>query len=150
VSKLRQIILCIAAVATSVFSAGAGAVNLWSVNLVSHSGQKLWGHAGSQTTSFEMNWQALNAGVHHICEVLWTADGWFSYQTTRASFQGFSGGGENWRASGSVGGHVNTIEYVFRCTDLDITVRETLLSGVTRATNGLTIQSPVNVITTSF
>lgn len=146
--NVRGFVVGMAAVATLVSTAQVGAVNLSSVQLVSHSGQKHWGHAGAQFTTFEMNWQAFNAGVHHICEVLWTADGWSSYQTTRATFQSFSGGGERWRAKGSIGGHVNTIEYVFRCTDLDIAVTQTLPGGLTRDTHGLTIQSGVNVIST--
>lgn len=144
--KTTAIAMYISLALSVVFTPVAYAVNLSSVTHISDSAKKYYGHAGYKYTAFEITWRANDKGVHHLCEVLWTPNGWYSYDTIRANFQYFSGTSEIWKASGSISGHVDTIEYVFRCTDLDVSVRESLSNNLNRLTYGLTIQSPVTVI----
>lgn len=141
----KSIVLSLAAAASLGLTATAGAENLSSVSLVSHAKQFETGQFNNKFTKFQMVWRAFNPGLHHVCEVSWTPDGWIHYQTTPAVFQGFGGGGENWLVSASTGGHVN-IEYVFRCTDLGLSVRQTLANGAAIDSHGLTVQGPVSFI----
>lgn len=129
----------------------AQSANLKSVLLISHQSKYEYGHAGSQTTRFQAEYEARDQGVDHICEVRYSVDGWRTSSIVPATFDRLVGSYERWKVNLGLAGFRSPVLHVFTCRDLGASYQVYSPSnGATVTSYGLTISSPVYVATSSY
>lgn len=139
---LLSVVLC---------STPALAANLKSVHLISHQSRYVWGHAGSQSTSFTAEYEARDQGLDHICEVRYSVDGWRTSAIANATFDRTVGNYERWKVNVGVAGFRTPFLHVFTCRDLGGRYQVYSPSlGANVTSYGLTISSPVFVANSTY